>query len=210
METWLDKPGPPPFTPDHSPAKPLTDAANALLARLLALAGGGGGNGDGGAGDDDKQPDNGDGSAKGSPLEGWSTYQVAYLLDRLFARPELDSPGGRRVLAEVVGERWGVARSLNSEIAFRWSLLIAKFSVVACLDSVAGFLKRQGKQRYQVPVYRALYHNEGGGDPEVKTAMHAFARRVYQKTRPALHANVRKYIAKAMHWTTEAEAEAAK
>ena len=198
FETWLDAPGPPPFTPDHSPAKALTDAADALIARLLVLVA---------AGDDEEHQPQHDATKGSSPLDGWSTYQVAYLLDGLFAKPALDCPRGRQVLAAVVGERWGVARSRNFEVSFRWSLLVAKFSVTACLDSVEGFLKSTGKQKYQLPVYRALYHNEGGGDPEVKAAMHAFARRVYQETRPALHANVRKYIAKTMNWR-EAEAEA--
>ncbi len=174
--------------PDHSLAKPLTDAADALIARVVALAGDGG----------DESKSNG-GSEK-SPVEGWSTYQVAYLLDGLFQRQELGTPQGRALLARVVGVAWGMAHNLNAEISYRWSLLVVKFCCVPCLPSVEAFLKRQGKQKFQVPIYRELHHSTGGGDAAVAQTMQAFARRVYAETKAGLHSNVCKYICKTMQW----------
>ena len=63
-------------------------------------------------------------------------------------------------------------------------------AVHADLVNIRRFLEEQGKQKYTVPVYRALVR---GSEQAV-----AMARSVFDATKDGLHPNVRKYVSKAL------------
>jgi hypothetical protein len=74
----------------------------------------------------------------------------------------------------------------NAEIMLRWCKLVARARYAAGFPAVRAFLNYQGKQKFQLPIYRAL---AAGGAAEV-----AFAHDVFAETKPKLHVIVRDYI----------------
>ena len=87
----------------------------------------------------------------------------------------------------VLGDTLSLWESRNSEILFRWTLVLIKNIVISKLSIVRRFLEMQGKQKFQLPVYRLL---TSSSNDEVRE----FGRDTYAATKSSLHVMVRDRI----------------
>lgn len=163
FDCWLNQSGSPPWMPDLSAAKQLTDPADELAAKLCGP--------------------NPQAVAAGA-VDGWGCQQLCYLLNILIAA---DMSAEQ---ASVVDAKCGFSSTRNPEVRLRWSQLAIKARYDKDLPHVRTFLLEQGKQKYTVPVYRALAR---GSD-----AARALATDVFAETKHALHPNVRGYVEKTL------------
>ncbi|XP_066294189.1 aminopeptidase B-like isoform X1 [Branchiostoma lanceolatum] len=156
FERWLNTPGWPPFVADLSPGQQLTRPAEQLAAHW--------------AGEKNLEvvPD----------ISEWKTYQIVHFLDKLVERPKL-THDTIQTLAQAYPH---IAQSHNAELIMRWCMLIIKSNFTSDLPKVRAFLESQGKQKYTLPIYRALK----AGSPEAQD----FAREVFAATKDTLHVNV--------------------
>ncbi|CAH0477054.1 unnamed protein product [Peronospora belbahrii] len=112
----------------------------------------------------------------------WEARRIFYFLD-CFLETKFSS-------AEVVialGNTLMLWDSRNTEILFRWALVLIKNVVVSKLPVVRRFLEMQGKQKFQLPVYRLLTSS-----PNDK--VRKFAVDTYEATKSLLHVMVRDRI----------------
>lgn len=143
---WLDGEGMPPlgYAPDQSAALKLTKPAEVLHAAVIAAA--------------DPAVFHAQGSALMAACEAfrsWPTYQQSFALDRLIEGDPFVG-GASAVLA--FGTAIGVhdPPSTNRELSMRWAILVCKEGVLEGMDDVRDHLAGTGKQKFTLPVYRAL------------------------------------------------------
>ncbi|KAG9260472.1 aminopeptidase B isoform X1 [Astyanax mexicanus] len=118
--------------------------------------------------------------------EAWKTYQTVYFLDKIIEKSPLPD-GNTRMLEEQYPH---MVKSNNAELRLRWAQIVAKNQHKPGYPHVRSFLSCQGKQKYTLPVYRALW----SGTEEMK----ALATEIFSATSHQLHINVRNYVKKIM------------
>ncbi|KAJ0411078.1 hypothetical protein ATCC90586_008053 [Pythium insidiosum] len=106
----------------------------------------------------------------------WPVFQLLYFLDCCF-----DATFASTEVIITLGDTLNLWKSSNTEVLFRWSQVLIKNHVESKLPYVQRFLTMQGKQKFQIPIYRLMVAAEAGA------VIHQFARGVYALTRAALH-----------------------
>nr|XP_033775118.1 aminopeptidase B isoform X2 [Geotrypetes seraphini] len=165
FDRWLNTPGWPPYLPDLSPGDFLMEPADEL-AELWA------------AGSLNME------AIKTIDISTWRTYQLVYFLDRVLVKSPL-AEGSVKKMSSMYPK---ISKASNAELKLRWCQLVIKNNYETDFSTVKDFLLSQGKQKYTVPVYRALW---GGSEAAKTLAMETFA-----KAEPQLHFNVQKCVKK--------------
>ncbi|KAJ8395394.1 hypothetical protein AAFF_G00033790 [Aldrovandia affinis] len=165
FETWLNVPGWPPYLPDLSPGQSLMEPAGRLAdlwsAEHLDMV-----------------------AIRKVDTQPWKTYQTVYFLDKVLEKSPL--PGGN---TERLAEQYPhIVKSNNAELRLRWAQIIVKNQHQPGYRHVRAFLSCQGKQKYTLPVYRAMW----SGSEETR----ALATEIFSTTSQQLHVNVRNYVKK--------------
>ncbi|KAJ7426647.1 Aminopeptidase B [Willisornis vidua] len=165
FDRWLNTPGWPPYLPDLSPGQQLMEPADEL-AELWAA----------------------DGlnmeAIEAVDITGWRTYQLVYFLDQVLQKSPL--PEGN---VERLSKRYPkISKAQNAELRLRWCQIVLKNNLEAEYSKVKDFLHSQGKQKYTLPLYRAMW---GGSETARALAMETFS-----ATAPQLHVNVQNYVKK--------------
>ncbi|KAF6073646.1 arginyl aminopeptidase [Phyllostomus discolor] len=163
FDRWLDTPGWPPYLPDLSPGDSLMKPADEL-AQLWAA-------------------EELDMEAIGAvDVSAWKTYQLVYFLDKLLQKSPLP-PGNVKTLGETYPKISGAS---NAELRLRWGQIVLKNDYQEDFGKVKSFLQSQGKQKYTLPLYRAMV----AGSP----AARALAEETFAATAAQLHSNVVRYV----------------
>ncbi|XP_062480919.1 aminopeptidase B isoform X1 [Pezoporus occidentalis] len=162
---WLDTPGWPPFLPDLSPGDVLMKPAEELA--LLWAADG-----------LDME------AIEAVDITAWRTYQLVYFLDQVLQKSPLPQGNVER-LSKMYPK---ISRSQNAELRLRWCQIILRNDLEAEYSKVKDFLQSQGKQKYTLPLYRAMW---AGSE-----AARALAMETFSATAPQLHVNVQNYVKK--------------
>ncbi|KAM6233037.1 aminopeptidase B [Spheniscus humboldti] len=165
FDRWLNTPGWPPYLPDLSPGEQLMKPADEL-AELWAA----------------------DGlnmeAIEDVDITAWRTYQLVYFLDQVLQKSPL--PEGN---VERLSKRYPkISKAQNAELRLRWCQIVLKNNLEAEYHKVKDFLHSQGKQKYTLPLYRAMW---GGSESARALAMETFS-----ATAPQLHVNVQNYVKK--------------
>ncbi|XP_050978573.1 aminopeptidase B isoform X2 [Labeo rohita] len=165
FDSWLNVPGWPPYVPDLTAGQELMKPAE-LLAEMwvshnLDLE-----------------------SICKTDIKPWKTYQTVYFLDKILEKSPLPD-GHINKLEECYSH---IIESNNAELKLRWAQIVAKNQHIPGFQHIRDFLTSQGKQKYTLPVYRALWN----GSEETK----ALAMEVFSATSSQLHFNVRNYVKK--------------
>eukprot|EP00929_Paragymnodinium_shiwhaense_P067574 TRINITY_DN33992_c0_g1_i1.p1 TRINITY_DN33992_c0_g1~~TRINITY_DN33992_c0_g1_i1.p1 ORF type:complete len:557 (-),score=114.30 TRINITY_DN33992_c0_g1_i1:318-1892(-) len=171
VEDWLHTPGMPKWLPDLSVGTQLLEPVEGLLkafdeagsepAAIEPLL------------------------ARAPEVREWITYQKLHFLDRLLTLEKLSAQ-----MVSSIGDVYGFLGSGNAEIRLRYGLVIVERKAEQHYSYVSDFLRVQGKQKYTLPLYRALCRQEG---PAREVASKTWA-----ETRDCLHPNVRRAVAKAL------------
>ncbi|XP_048781901.1 aminopeptidase B isoform X2 [Lagopus muta] len=165
FDRWLNTPGWPPFLPDLSPGQQLMKPADEL-AELWAS--------DGLNVEEIEAVD----------ISAWKTYQLVYFLDRILQKSPLPDGNVERLSAMYPK----ISKAQNAELRLRWCQIVLRNNHEAEYGKVKAFLHSQGKQKYTLPLYRAMW---GGSE-----AARALAMETFSATAPQLHINVRNYVKK--------------
>ncbi|KAL2091180.1 hypothetical protein ACEWY4_013443 [Coilia grayii] len=165
FKSWLNVPGWPPYLPDLSAGQSLMKPANELAA-LWAQ----------------ETPDMA--AIRKVDILPWKTYQTLYFLDQILAKSPL--PAGN--MQQLSDHYPHIVESSNAEVRLRWAQIVAKNQYQPGYPHIRSFLTSQGKQKYTLPVYRALW-NSG-------EETRALATDIFSSTAHQLHVNVRNYVAK--------------
>uniref|UniRef100_A0A671RI90 Aminopeptidase B n=1 Tax=Sinocyclocheilus anshuiensis TaxID=1608454 RepID=A0A671RI90_9TELE len=165
FDSWLNVPGWPPYVPDLSAGQELMKPAE-LLAEMWV----------------NHNPDLE--SIYKTDIKPWKTYQTVYFLDKILEKSPLPD-GHIKKLEECYSY---IIESNNAELKLRWAQIVAKNQHKPGFQHIRNFLTSQGKQKYTLPVYRALWN----GSEETKT----LAMEVFSATSKQLHFNVRNYVKK--------------
>uniref|UniRef100_A0A672SVK4 Aminopeptidase B-like n=1 Tax=Sinocyclocheilus grahami TaxID=75366 RepID=A0A672SVK4_SINGR len=165
FDSWLNVPGWPPYVPDLSAGQELMKPAE-LLAEMWV----------------NHNPDLE--SICKTDIKPWKTYQTVYFLDKILEKSPLPD-GHIKKLEECYSY---IIESNNAELKLRWAQIVAKNQHKPGFQHIRNFLTSQGKQKYTLPVYRALWN----GSEETKT----LAMEVFSATSKQLHFNVRNYVKK--------------
>ncbi|KAL8608211.1 hypothetical protein ACOMHN_016666 [Nucella lapillus] len=159
FSTWLHTPGWPPYTPDLSAGRVLIDPP-AMFAESISEQ------------NESEWPN----------IDAWTMYQVLHFIDKLVERDGLSAS-----LVHRLGQHYPrISAARNAEIRLRWCQLVIKNDHREAFSAVTDFLQCQGKQKYTLPVYRALVK---GSPHAVQTAHQVFA-----STKDNLHISVRDYV----------------
>ncbi|KAK2526428.1 Rnpep [Columba guinea] len=165
FDRWLNTPGWPPYLPDLSPGEQLMKPAEEL-AELWAA----------------------DGlnveAIEAVDIAAWRTYQLVYFLDQVLQKSPLPEGNVER-LSKMYPK---ISKAQNAELWLRWCQIILKNNLEAEYSKVKDFLHSQGKQKYTLPLYRAMW-----AGPE---AARALAMETFSATAPQLHVNVQNYVKK--------------
>lgn len=164
--TWLHAPGYPQFTPELSDAQELMEPSESLAYYWTAS----------------DSPVQANVLYLSTEAQHWPLFQLLYFLDLCVERTFTHA---KVVIA--LGDALALWNTRNTEVMFRWSLVLIKNHVDARLDFVGAFLQMQGKQKFQLPLYRALTSSSSA-------VVRTFARESYAKTRAQLHVMVRDRI----------------
>ncbi|KAM4700045.1 aminopeptidase B [Discoglossus pictus] len=165
FDRWLNTPGWPPYLPDLSPGEALMKPAKEL-AKLWSSC-----------------PLNMETISK-VDITNWRTYQLIYFLDRVLELSPL--PAGN---VEEMGKCYPkISEATNAELRLRWNQIVLKNDHQPHFHKVREFLHSQGKQKYTLPLYRAM---QAGSE----TAQ-GLAREIFAQTSPQLHFNVQNYVKK--------------
>lgn len=168
FSTWLHEPGYPCFTADLSDAQDMIDGCESLTFYWRSL-------------DLPVQS-----NVIYLTMEAKKTWPVFQLLHFLDCCTEIEFKD-RGIVVEL-GNALNVWNSNNSEVQYRWSQLLIKNNVIDRMSEfVSRFLKSQGKQKFQIPIYRLLASSSNA-------ATNHFAREIYESTRSMLHVMVRHRI----------------
>ncbi|XP_048967959.1 aminopeptidase B isoform X2 [Canis lupus baileyi] len=163
FDRWLNSPGWPPYLPDLSPGDSLMRPAEELAQQWAT-----------------EELDMG--AIGAVAISTWKTYQLVYFLDKILQRSPLP-PGNVKKLAETYPN---VSNSRNAELRLRWGQIVLKNDHQEDFWKVKEFLQSQGKQKYTLPLYRAMM----GGSGEAQ----ALARETFAATAKQLHSNVVNYV----------------
>ncbi|XP_069489683.1 aminopeptidase B isoform X1 [Ambystoma mexicanum] len=165
FDRWLNTPGWPPFLPDLSPGKSLMKPAEELAGLWAA-------------------PNLNMDAIKSVDISSWKTYQLIYFLDRVLEKSPL--PEGNIV---AMGEAYpSISKAKNAELRLRWCQLVLKNNHEPHFSKVKDFLHSQGKQKYTLPIYRAMTNGS--------EAARALATETFLATSSQLHENVQNYVKK--------------
>ncbi|KAM9321617.1 aminopeptidase B [Gastrophryne carolinensis] len=165
FDRWLNVPGWPPFLPDLSPGKSLMKPAE-YLAELWKAT-----------------PLDKNAIAK-VDISQWKTYQIIYFLDQVLDRSPLP-PGNVEELGKCYTK---ISDATNAELHLRWAQIVLKNDYQDDFYKVKDFLYSQGKQKYTLPLYRAM---QSGSE-----TARVLAKETFQCTYAQLHHNVRSYVKK--------------
>ncbi|KAK7094915.1 aminopeptidase B-like isoform X1 [Littorina saxatilis] len=158
-KVWLHTPGWPPYTPDLSAGRELMDPPEAFAASI-----------------EEQEPES------WPDIDKWTVYQVLHFVDKLVERDNL--PGD--LLPRLQQKYPRISAAKNAEIRLRWCQLVIKNDYQKAFPDVKAFLHCQGKQKYTLPVYRALMKgSETAG---------ALANKIFDETKDTLHVNVQNYV----------------
>ncbi|KAG8451107.1 hypothetical protein GDO86_003394 [Hymenochirus boettgeri] len=165
FDRWLNIPGWPPFLPDLSAGdalmKPAEELASLWASMTLDMA-----------------------AITKFDITQWKTYQLVYFLDRVLELSPL--PNGN---VEELGKNYpNISSATNAELRLRWAQIVLKNDHQPHFSKVKDFLHSQGKQKYTLPLYRAM---QAGSE-----AARALAIETFSKTCSQLHTNVQKYVKK--------------
>eukprot|EP00062_Callorhinchus_milii_P009552 gi/632953465/ref/XP_007892433.1/ PREDICTED: aminopeptidase B [Callorhinchus milii] len=163
FDCWLNKPGWPPYLPDLSPGLTLMKPAETLASLWAA---------------EDLNSD----AIKDIDLSSWKTYQIVHFLDKVV---EI-SPLPRGNLAKLSDTYPKISQAKNAELRLRWAQIVVKNNFEPGFEELRNFLHSQGKQKYTLPVYRAMW---GGTDTTRK-----LAQEIFTATKNQLHSNVQNYV----------------
>ncbi|XP_062842313.1 aminopeptidase B [Trichomycterus rosablanca] len=165
FDTWLNVSGWPPYLPDLSAGQTLTKPAD-HLAKLW-------------------ENENVDlTTISKTDIHSWKTYQTVYFLDKILKTSPLPE-GNIKMMEEQYPH---IVKSNNAELRLRWAQIVAKNQHKPGYEHVRSFLSCQGKQKYTLPVYRALWN----ATEETK----ALALEMFSATCHQLHVNVQNYVKK--------------
>ncbi|XP_040391446.1 aminopeptidase B isoform X1 [Cygnus olor] len=165
FDRWLNTPGWPPFLPDLSPGQQLMKPADEL-AELWAA--------------DSLNVE----AIEAVDIAAWKTYQLVYFLDQLLQKSPLPEGNVERLSAMYPK----ISKAQNAELRLRWCQIILKNNHESEYSKVKDFLHSQGKQKYTLPLYRAMW---GGSE-----AARALAVETFSATAAQLHVNVQNYVKK--------------
>ncbi|KAE8878202.1 Aminopeptidase B [Phytophthora fragariae] len=166
FNTWLNEPGYPLFTPNLSDAQEIMQNCESLAFHWRSSS----------------TPVQPSVLYLSEEAKKWEAQPVFYFLDCCL---ETKFPDADVVIA--LGDTLSLWNSHNSEILFRWALVLIKNTVVSKLFVVRRFLEMQGKQKFQLPVYRLLASSSND-------EMRKFASETYAATKSMLHVMVRDRI----------------
>ncbi|XP_053943947.1 aminopeptidase B [Cuculus canorus] len=165
FDRWLNTPGWPPYLPDLSPGEQLMKPADELAAlweaNSLNME-----------------------AIKAVDITAWRVYQLIYFLDRVLEKSPLPEGNVER-LSKMYPK---ISKAQNAELRLRWCQIILKNNLEAEYSKVKEFLHSQGKQKYTLPLYRAMW----GGSESAR----ALATETFSATAPQLHINVQNYVKK--------------
>ncbi|XP_030632382.1 aminopeptidase B [Chanos chanos] len=116
----------------------------------------------------------------------WKTYQTVYFLDRILEKSPLPGENMKKLEEQYPH----IVKSSNAELRLRWAQIVAKNQYQPGFEHITSFLSSQGKQKYTLPIYRALWN----GSEETR----ALATKIFSATCNQLHINVRNYVKKIM------------
>ncbi|NXN99816.1 AMPB Aminopeptidase, partial [Rhinopomastus cyanomelas] len=165
FDRWLNTPGWPPYLPDLSPGQQLMKPADEL-AELWAASG--------------LNME----AIEAVDITAWRTYQLVYFLDKILQKSPLPEGNVER-LSRMYPK---ISKAQNAELRLRWCQIVLKNNLEAEYSKVKDFLHSQGKQKYTLPLYRAMW---GGSE-----AARALAMETFSATAPQLHINVQNYVKK--------------
>ncbi|KAF7238952.1 Aminopeptidase B [Varanus komodoensis] len=165
FDRWLNVPGWPPYLPDLSPGKQLMKPAM-QLAELWASA------------------DLNMSAIKSVDISAWKTYQLVYFLDKILEKSPL--PDGN--IEKMSALYPNISKAQNAELQLRWCQILLKNNHEAEFGKVKYFLHSQGKQKYTLPIYRAMM---SGSETSRALAVETFS-----ATASQLHVNVQNYVKK--------------
>ncbi|KAG3121546.1 Aminopeptidase B [Phytophthora idaei] len=166
FNTWLNEPGYPHFTPDLSDAKGIMQNCESLAFHWRSSS----------------TPVQPSVLYLSEEAKQWEARPVLYFLDCCLETKFSDAD-----VVIALGDTLSLWDSHNSEILFRWALVLIKNDVVGKLLVVRRFLEMQGKHKFQLPVYRLL---TASSNDEVRK----FATDTYATTKNMLHVMVRDRI----------------
>ncbi|BFZ19949.1 hypothetical protein BsWGS_22988 [Bradybaena similaris] len=132
VETWLNAPGWPPYSPDLSAHEQLSGPAK-QAADLFSVEH---------ELEDLSVPD----------IESWSTYKIIHFLDVLSER----SPLSPKKIQQLLKHCPFLSTSKNAEVRFRWCEIVIKNEIEEKFEDIRQFLHSQGKQKYTKPLYQRM------------------------------------------------------
>ncbi|XP_025957047.1 aminopeptidase B isoform X3 [Dromaius novaehollandiae] len=165
FDRWLNTPGWPPYLPDLSPGEQLMKPADEL-AELWAA--------------DSLNME----AIEAVDISAWKTYQLVYFLDQILQKSPLPEGNVER-LSEMYPK---ISKAQNAELRLRWCQIVLKNNHESEYSKVKDFLHSQGKQKYTLPIYRAMW---SGSESARALAMETFS-----ATASQLHVNVQNYVKK--------------
>ncbi|XP_048354313.1 aminopeptidase B isoform X1 [Sphaerodactylus townsendi] len=171
FDRWLNTPGWPPYLPDLSPGEALMKPAEKLAELWVS-------------------PDHNMESIKAMDISAWKTFQLVYFLDKVLEKSPLPD-GNVEKMSNLYPK---ISRAQNAELRLRWCQILLKNNHYAEFDKVKDFLHSQGKQKYTLPIYRAMVSGS-------ETAR-AMAVKTFSATEPQLHVNVQNYVKKILGLNT--------
>ncbi|CAH2221467.1 aminopeptidase B [Pelobates cultripes] len=165
FDCWLNTPGWPPFLPDLSPGDVLMRPAEDLAVLWSST------------------PLDMDAIRK-EDITVWKTYQCIYFLDKILEKSPL--PAGN--VLELGRQYPHISEATNAELRLRWCQIILKNNYQTQFCKVREFLYSQGKQKYTLPLYRAMHNGSEHAQ--------ALSKVVFKQTSKQLHSNVKEYVKK--------------
>ncbi|KAG6609856.1 Aminopeptidase B [Phytophthora cinnamomi] len=166
FNTWLNEPGFPHFTPNLSDAQEIMQNCESLAFHWRSSS----------------TPVQPSVLYLSEEAKQWEAQPVLYFLDCCLETKFSDTD-----VVIALGDTLSLWDSHNSEILFRWALVLIRNSVVSKLSVVRRFLEMQGKQKFQLPVYRLLTSS-------TNNEVCKFATETYAATKSLLHVMVRDRI----------------
>jgi len=158
-DTWLNKPGLPKFTPASVCDRTLVADCEKLAEKWSEK---------GGSGKD----------ATSNDLKSFQSRQIMFFLDLLLTASSAPSTS----VVDHLDSTYGLSKSNNVEINFRFLMLALKANHTSVFPSVADFLSRHGRGLYVKPLYKAL-----------KAVDAKYAAKVYAANKKFYHAVIRTF-----------------
>jgi len=97
-------------------------------------------------------------------------------------------------VVDQLGLSYNFLASCNAEIQYRFGLVIARKRLSTRYDYIGNFLRSQGKQKYTLPLYKAMVkHSSSVGVSKEWD----FVTSAWMDTKDCLHPNVRRAVLQA-------------